>query len=295
MRKDEYMIKTRKSMRRFLMRQKVGRKMSNSATRSAPAASSQGCTIAELAGEIGLQADEFKEWLTFSSDQVQLADGTFTHRNNVTQDTLLGENSFQIPNTMYMAWFGEGWGVGKTVMNWGVNCNDMKKLGFNVVLFDNDYYAKHIDAKYLFLNQVGSLASSKQLHGLYMMGHGGNNVLGSEGWLPTQAQTVLGPIWSVPYVGGGVGSGADSIEGRLQYHLGAVIIHACDSENANAKSLKSANGIFSGEPGTYVPIPFTPSVDPIAKHWGIEYEYLAWIIQYGGKQKTNYFHTTYYH
>ncbi len=88
---------------------------------TAPATSMVGCTIGELADEIGLERDEFRAWLTFTNDYVTLADGTQTHKDNVGIDTILGANSFFVPNTMYMAWFGEMGTLGRGWMNWNAN------------------------------------------------------------------------------------------------------------------------------------------------------------------------------
>jgi hypothetical protein len=155
----------------------------------------------------------------------------------------------------------------------------MTNLGFNVEIFDNDSYGRNEDAGSIFKAKIETLSNSSQLHGMYMMGHGGSNFIGSEGWHPFQLSTVLGPLWSIPYTGN------NSIQSRLDYQLGALVIHACESENSNARSLTSANGIFHGEIGTYYPF----FVSPIAEHWGFELGFLNDVVTYGGKQKTKIF------
>jgi hypothetical protein len=254
--------------------------VSRNGASKAPATSMIGCTIAELADEIGLQQNEFKKWLTFTTDTVTKIDGTIIPTSALSSsDLLAGGQQFQIPNTIYMAWFGEMGGLGKEYMNWSTNKNDLESLGFKVDTFDNDSFAGFSanSVKNVYKNMIETLSINKQLHGLYMMGHGNNNSVGSKG---TNVYT-LGPQWSIPY------TGTNSIESLIFYKIGALIIHACYSNNDNAKSLKSDNGIFEGQTGTYVPIP--PPVR-IVRHWGFRVTLLDEIIfEYGGKQHTNIF------
>ncbi len=244
---------------------------------TAPATSMVGCTIAELADEIGLERGEFRAWLTFTNDNVMLANGTQTHKDNIAVDTLLGANSFQIPNTMYMAWFGEMGIAGQGWMNWGQNVADLQRLGFHVVQFNNDDFDKSNanGVKANFLGGVTWLSNEKFLHGMYMMGHGGTTNVGSSG---TRCYT-QGPDWSVQYA---------EIEAQLNYDLGAVIIHACWSNESNAEDLLvSDNGFFVGQTGVYVPL------DPerLASHSGASYLPVGIedILLYGGRQRTQKF------
>jgi hypothetical protein len=267
----------------------------NSASK-APAISVVGCTINELADEIGLQQNEFKEWLTFTADTVTLVDGTTISTNVLgSSDILAGGQQFQIPNTIYMAWFGEMGSAGQGWMSWGQNVADLQCLKFNVVTFNNDLYhnCAASAAKWDFVRGIEILAESKSLHGLYMMGHGASDTIGSSGTIAYTA----GPDWSIPYGTipqnpsntslSGSSSGDWTIGKALNYHLGALIIHACNSDGSAPHDLVSTNdGIFVGQTGTYYPI---VGVERIAIHWGYGWEssLLANYTVYGGKQKTN--------
>jgi hypothetical protein len=239
----------------------------------------------------GLQQNEFKKWLTLTTDSVTLMNGTVILAADFDDlqgsDILTGGQQFQIPNTIYMAWFGEMGGLGKEYMQWSTNKNDLESLGFNVNTFDNDSFAGFSanSVKNVYKNMIETLSINKQLHGLYMMGHGGENSVGSEG---TNVYTV-GPQWSIFYTkdDNNVNTEDNNIASLISYKIGALIIHACHSNNDNAKSLKSNNGIFEGQTGTYVPIP--PPVR-IVRHWGFRVTLSDEIIfEYGGKQRTNVF------
>ncbi len=220
--------------------------------------------------------------------------------DNVTQDTLLGENSFQIPNTMYMAWFGEMGVLGQGWMMWETNKADLQKLGFHVETFNNDNYHPNAPktAKAVFTTYLATLSERKQLHGLYMMGHGGKNQ--TVGSLGTRCYT-KGPEWNISYGAPEYddqkneippGDGSDSIRGQIKYHLGALIIHACYSDNNYARSLISNNGgIFKGTTGVYVPIRGV-NTEPISMYWGAERKTVYGdieVIEIGGKQRTSIF------
>jgi len=152
-----------------------------------------------------------------------------------------------------------------------------------------------------FLNKVDVLSSQKQLHGLYMMGHGadwkqGNPppspAIGSDGrkiktW---RGRPVGGPDWDVSY---------NVIGAKLAYKLGALIIHACFSDNNDAKSLTNIP-IFRGTDGVYAPLlhliatlgaPVSnATVERIAERWGGPKPVPGWPpLEFGGKQKTKKF------
>ena len=93
-----------------------------------------------------------------------------------------------------------------------------------------------------------------------------------------------------------------SISSSLNYHLGALIIHACNSDNGDAKNLVTSaekGGIFWGWSGTYNP--FVDDKQPIVKNWGYELLEIvpivdhpsAYIYQLGGKQGTKTFTVSY--
>jgi hypothetical protein len=279
---------------------------------TAPAISGHGDTIFNLANDIGLDPREFKNWLTITSSTIRLMNGTSISSSQLKiDDKLYGGQQFQIPNTISMAWFGEGGDLGKKYMQWENNISNLRKLGFAVSIFDNDSFSINErfteqnmpgygfpdNAKVSFLKQVNQLSSMKTLHGMYMMGHGSTSSVGSEGWQGDyQHFTCVGPLWNVSY--GHVPQNNDvpdlnTIGGNLKYRLGTLIIQACESNESNARSgLLSHNGIFHGESGTYMPVPMTLSIV-----WGYQRQHnhlydLFYIDLYGGKQKTNIYEST---
>jgi hypothetical protein len=170
-----------------------------------------------------------------------------------------------------MAWFGEMNGFGRDWMLWDTNINQLGQLGFHVEIFDNDSglyrYLSASEAKTDYLEKMDWLANQNALHGLYFMGHGNEESVGSRG---TRAFT-YGPKWEVFYT---------EMDSLIDYKLGALIIHACYGNDSNAQNdLLSNNGIYWGANGVYSPI----LVDPISYLWG----YVKKTI--GGKQKTNQF------
>lgn len=153
-----------------------------------------------------------------------------------------------------------------------------------------------------------------------MMGHGTTTTIGSDG---TNVYT-SGPEWNVPYIvleDGASGISGDSndqelidssipveerqlisINTSLIYHLGALVIHACNSDNEDAKQLVTSadkGGVFWGWFGTYNP--FVDDKQPIVKNWGYELREIVpvvghpsvYLYQVGGKQGTKTFTVSY--
>jgi hypothetical protein len=278
----------------------------DSALPTATAEAAQGDTILNLAIDIGLNPDEFKQWLTFTGQTVRLADGQYIPTTDLTLGhKLYAGQTFKVPNTIYMAWFGEGGSVGKSFMAWDRNVQHMSLLGFNVIQFDNDVYMKNdpTTAKWNLVRGLEILAENKAVHGLYMMGHGNESGIAAlESYL-----SVVGSLWDMDYIDPRINPQKDvfidpgislgplepfwSIATALKYHLGAIIIQACGSSGSNAEYLYCTNGgFFSGKTGYYIPLP-----EDIAFHWGYETKVIygpaisELIETFGGKQKTNTF------
>jgi len=265
--------------------------------------SGQGDTILNLAVDIGLQPDEFKQWLTVNTQTLRLEDNTEVAVNQLTIGSkLAGGQVVRVPNTIYMAWFGECGTTGQWWMSFNQNKTELEKLGFSVFVFNNDNYDYYDysygenDLEYNptcfdFTFDLLEQSSFKSLQGLYMMGHGSPNSVGSRG---TNFST-SGPIWDIGYVDGTGTTTGKAIKDYLTYKLGALIIHACYGDNVNARSLVSTNGgIFFGINGIYYPIPGYDDFDPIAKFWGYDVTTIGQVIleTFGGKQKTNTFSST---
>ncbi|MGN1200470.1 MAG: cadherin repeat domain-containing protein, partial [Thermoguttaceae bacterium] len=265
---------------------------------TAQAIASDGCSVDMLAKDCGLTVSEFKNWLTISTSEteyVELFNGSRVAPKDLTSsDALLASGRFAVPNVIYMAWFGECKGAGKNLMNWRTNVSNFTALGFSTQIFDNDSYSSTDTerAKNDFLEGIQTLSHNKELHGLYMMGHGDGNTIGSEG----SKTHYNGPEWCVNY------TGAISIDSSLSYRLGALIIHACYGDNNNSRSLVTPNnegGIFWGVSNEYSP--FADDVQPIAKFWGAELHEVISVPEHpsiysyriGGKQGTKTFSVSY--
>lgn len=247
-----------------------------------------GCTVAMLAKDIGLSVSDFSYWLTFTPEvEAYLFDGTTKLWSQVQPDDVLATHTYTslaVPNTIVMAWFGECRFLGKFWMNWYSNKTDLEDLGFYVEVFDNDRYSDNEGsmAKNSFLSTIWSNSYNKRLHGLYMMGHGSVVSIGSDG----SNSGIGGPEWSVNYLSDNRTEEdfwdwnssiddrkLDTIQSALLYHMGALIIHGCYGDNANASKLvtsEESGGIFWGWQGIYNPITSGHDHDPIAKNWGAE-------------------------
>ena len=294
---------------------------------TALAGCNDGCTVGMLAETCGLTEGEFKDWLTVTNEQllIELFNGTSVSVKDLSStDILLSTDRFGVPNVIYMAWFGEIAYGGKAFMNWNTNASNLNSLGFKVEQFDNDVYGiseqEITMARNNFLSGIWNLSYNKRLHGLYMMGHRTTTTIGSDG---TNVYT-SGPKWDVPYItpqeaSSGVSGDCNgqkvidssipveerqlvSISSSLNYHLGALIIHACNSDNGDAKNLVTSaekGGIFWGWSGTYNP--FVDDKQPIVKNWGYELLEIvpivdhpsAYIYRLGGKQGTKTFTVSY--
>jgi hypothetical protein len=244
-----------------------------------------GATIADLAASIGLGAtpEEFRAWLTVTGDIMieVIEDGTTKEKQVSLADieanqVLKAGQTFHVPNTVIMAWLGDLGNVGKKWMAWSQNKTDLERLGFRVVVFDNDTYPKTNagaeGAKLQFKNLLKNSSDLKQLHGLYMMGHGDDYIICSDGTYSKQWSG--GPQWQIEYIYVENPSYAseypnDNILHHLRYKLGALIIQACDSNNDQAKALVSSNGIFYGKDGIYEPHLSTQK-ERIAWFWGYQ-------------------------
>jgi len=202
----------------------------------AKATSEHGDTLYALGTQIGLDPNEFEKWLTIPArlERIQLVTGDFVSRNDLQpQDRLCGGQTFGIPNVMISVWYGELKGVGKALVGWWEDNNTLRQLGFYVSVADM------LPANTL-LARVKAFAWAKELHGMFITGHGSETAFGTAGTSVWFSKAI-----TVEY---------KDIDRRLPYKLGALVIHACEGDNPNARGLVSPNGIFYGVRGTFVPV-----------------------------------------
>ncbi|MHB9080969.1 MAG: hypothetical protein ACYC3X_26145 [Pirellulaceae bacterium] len=168
----------------------------------ATATSGAGDTIFGLADQIGLNAGEWKYWLSPSvtGQIVTLEDGSTVPFTNLgVGSRLAAGQTFLIPNTMFMAWCGEGGAAGKAFMGWSQNVADLQSLGFHVQEFDNDTFAASnpVGAKTAFITAMQTLWANNEFHGMYYMGHGTEIDLGPAE--PHCWSFTVGPLWDATY------------------------------------------------------------------------------------------------
>ena len=210
-----------------------------------------GVSFAGLASELGLNACEGARWASCETLDLTTLD---------PDAPLEREAAFEIPNVVFLAWFGEWGRLGKKYMRWAANARRLRSLGYDVVSFDNDRYQRDKAelAKFDFFERLERCSREKALYALYMMGHGSQDAIGSLNprffWNRT-----LGPQWQVSYTRVARAVGATSrdlsIQDALNYQLGALVVQACASENPGARELVSSGGRFWGAAGIYVPRP----------------------------------------
>jgi RHS repeat-associated protein len=203
----------------------------------AEATTEYGDTIDALGPQIGLDSNEFREWLTIPSamQHIHLVTGFAVSPDDIELGSLplCGGQTFKIPNTMVSVWYGELKGAGKAAVNWWQDNSALRQLGFNVSVADM------LPANGL-LGRISALSQGRELHGMFITGHGSTTGFGTAG----TSNWFSSGIW-VTYA---------QVSSRLNYALGALVIHACYGDNPSARSLVSPNGIFYGVKGVFYPI-----------------------------------------
>lgn len=187
---------------------------------TARAVAGPGATVQALADRVGLDAAEFPHWLGLPTGRVVLADGTAAEIAGLTAASKIraGEE-VTVPNAVFLLWVGElGW-FGRAFVRRAGDEAYLRRLGFQPVLHD----AAEVDAA-RWLEEIGSAGDRRELHGLFVTGHGLAHGFGAVAWHE----------WNVTYrdlVGDGVTTG------RLRYRLGLVVINACLSDYCRADTV----------------------------------------------------------
>jgi RHS repeat-associated protein len=185
--------------------------------------------VKALADQIGLNADDYQQWLS-------PADG-YSLPSSAT-DTM-GSRKFRIPNTVYACWAGwSGLGIGKCWVDWNPSVAYLKQLGFEVTEYDYSSSSTVSDA---LQNNLTTSANSKSLHGLYYWGHGyapsgqGDTSAG----LVNQADVELLAYGSI----------------NLPYKMALGLVFACYSDDGASSLFSSASsGIWHGYSGVLNPV-----------------------------------------
>lgn len=261
-----------------------------------------GCTLSDLAEVVGLNATEVLQWLTIrANEEVELWDGTHKLSQYVTATDVLASSTrsvFSVPNVIFAVW---GYDIShKETMRWSQNKYELGSLGFKVVTFENSRYQTSVEAKATFMDQLTNLSTLKDLHGVYLIGHGslkpalmtdneGSTVIIDKSCFSTTSgyDGLSGPVWSIEYHSSAAFNNADQstwgINHALNYKLGAFIGHACFTEDVDARALCSANGLFWGFHGI---VNSNDTIVIAASLWGIREEETG-LYTIGGLQKTS--------
>jgi len=266
-----------------------------------------GCTIADLAEQIGLTANQFQDWLTKDNQATyKLFNGNrVTGAKLDVNSELASDIVFQVPNTIYAVWY---WNPAyKDECRWPLeniqqdydnfqadNLMRLSGLGFLVFDYDNSS-ATNCNlspnaAKSKVFNNIQTLANAKALHGLYLTGHGSESSFG-------QADAVnWGPDWSINYSGGEYNSQNPdtwAIDHALAYKLGAFIAHSCNSSSDETAVLYTpeADGgvklVFEGTASG------TKTINP-ALLWGVTFDEYGNPLYWGGEQGTKNIEVSFY-
>jgi len=218
-------------------------KIQRAGAAKAEVTSENGDTIYALGLQIGLDPNQFREWLTIAdaSRPIRVVQPPFeiwpTDEELESLELCPGQ-TFQIPNTVYAYWAGfelrlagRTLRVGKPWVSWNPNVAYLRSLGFNVVAMD------HVPgAAYALQNRLQKDASNKVLHGLYFWGHG------------------RAPYPSTGLVSDSGDSLLDYATINLPYGMALGLIFACDSNSGNTALLSgSAGSIWHGYTGTLYP------------------------------------------
>jgi len=290
----------------------------------ATAKPNDGCSLEMLAHAVGLSSFELDEWLTKpdpnpdgSYVSVELFNGEYRGVNELESDDLLAASSlnngiFLVPNTIFAAYCFDPalmntFTIGQDVIgiDWSARIAEFNSLGFRVETFINSSLSGNnvptgLEKKTTFLNSISTLATSKSLHGLYIVSHGNQNGFVIPNMHPNATvnndnNCGWGAYWNIDYThnnGASFGSGNTSnndsdwtVDGALRYHLAAIIVHACNA-GFNGLSLcsnsfdENSGGFAVGLPGVAFPVPYQWDA-----YWGLNLGYDDG-NSHGGKQRT---------
>ena len=199
-------------------------------------------TIASLAAAIGLDSREFYEWLVVLRDPIALSGGGLIPAHGlVDTDRLCPDQEFEIPNTVLYFWTGDLGGFGRGLVKWRIQKEYLQERGFLVVEQINEKKNTWTGAQ--LAAYLKSATSDQSLHGLYLWSHGWRGGIANRAGTFEVEYAKLAP------------------PNALAYHLGLVIINACDSGWDAASNggligghdLVAKNGLFGGFKGTLVP------------------------------------------
>lgn len=235
----------------------------------ATAESEKDDTVRKLAGDIGLDVAEFKQWLTLHGG-VNLESGLGVILDWLEADDVIcpGEE-VEVPNTILAYWGGDAGALGRIYVNWSGKINQYRQDGYLVLEHhfeppgawrSQDEGMKRIgthkstrrrsstwvpnpnpspDNEYQRL--LEQLSRNRELYGTYLWCHGDpstfasrfRNQSGQEEWVPLLDLNTL----------------------SLEYRLAIAEMNACYSNAAKGTMLAPNGHDWIGNDGTMIPLP----------------------------------------
>jgi RHS repeat-associated protein len=196
-------------------------------------------TIEALADTIGLQADEWRKWITFDKILTQSSLIVGINSKQLTEKTqICPGQKVTIPNTVLAYWGGELGGFGKFWVMWDMDVSTLKKRGF-IVFEAGETTAEMLE----YAINLGQ--RERFLHGIFFWGHGFDGGAATDSGHKDDLR-----FWSYYE------------DWHPHYKMAIGIIFACRSSSARPHF--ADNAIFWGSRGVLVPHGFhlfAPTVD----------------------------------
>jgi len=205
-----------------------------------------GATVRALADTIGLGAepDQWPRWLTAPGEAVLRPGGAPVALDRLTADDELAPGQvFEVPNRVLMVWTGDlGW-FGRWAVRWRRDRDYLGWRGFQpyeeiLEVTDDGTLAR-------LLGDVAGSSKRKELHGLFVTGHGSPWSFGSRG-----------AVFCVPYV---------DLSQALGYGLAVMAINACEGGWSKADCVGGC-----GPEGLECGGRDLVSSSPAARFWGVK-------------------------
>jgi hypothetical protein len=245
---------------------------------TAAATSHEGDTLAQLAEKLGFIGDEWRHWLRagpHTSGGITLVGGRVVALDELREvDELSAGQSFEVPNTIAMLWYGDLGRVGQAAVGWRREKRYAERLGFHVEAYAHSSTRSAAENQEAALQRL-RLSEAGQLHGLSVAGHGNPYSFGNS-TRKTGGVDYQDASWA------------------LRYRLPLVVMHVCDGDwsrheqgwdrrGARDLSSEAKNRVFFGVKGTFYPDVSAPFPEFVyqtnAKH--------LWELLKPGEQGTN--------
>lgn len=234
--------------------------------RMALATAGPGDTVATLAQSAGLEASQWRLWLTLPKGRLlKLADGREVGTVYLTENDIIKKGeTVEIPNLITALWFGEFDRTGMDLVNWEPDLDYLQARGYAVTLWERlegdeprvprrmtpgQLTREQEEWKREFLQTaIKKYVDEKSLHGVFITGHGSTYGVAAN----TKEE---GVSWlRIAYW---------EFQNLLRYRLGFGIFNTCDG--ASGKSLLSESAAFYGISGLMIPIIQTGHPDEIVR------------------------------